>query len=96
MNLFPISSALSRASEYFIRRFHVIVGDIVDTGNPCETCTCENSGDIICAMTDCPRCPGKVVPVEGRCCGDCFVGDIQIIAGRGCIKDEVGYRFGEW
>ena len=67
----------------------------METSDPCETCHCsENNGNVVCATIDCPLCSGKVVPVEGQCCGKCFVGDIQVISGTGCALNGTVYGFG--
>ncbi|BFZ08968.1 hypothetical protein BsWGS_12007 [Bradybaena similaris] len=54
------------------------VGPIV-TGDPCDICTCTETGDASCAVIDCfipfasPTCPYGTVPVkkEGQCCVVC-------------------------
>lgn len=69
-------------------------GQEVDSGDPCEMCTCGVLG-IRCITTECPSCPGDVVPVKGQCCGECFVRDVQIVPDVGCSKNGTVYSIGE-
>ena len=73
----------------------IFIGETLHTENHCETCQCSTTRAIACTMMECPPCRGKEIPVEGQCCGDCFVGDVQIIPGTGCMKNGTKYGFGE-
>lgn len=71
------------------------VGDTVDRGDPCLMCHCDMSGEILCAAYSCLYCPVDPTPVEGQCCGDCYIGDILIQPGLGCVKNNETYHFGD-
>ena len=58
-------------------------------------CSCASDGSILCAIVDCLPCHGRLVPVEGQCCGDCYVNNILILPGVGCKKDDTVYEYGK-
>ena len=73
----------------------ILPGERVPSKNVCKRCNCSDKGEMMCDEIQCTRCPGEVVPVEGRCCGDCFKRGVFLKPGVGCAKCGFVYNFGE-
>ena len=72
-----------------------ISGATVESSSPCEKCTCGPNGSVLCEIVDCMPCRGREVPVDGQCCGDCYVDDVLILPGSGCRKNDTAFGFGK-